>query len=50
MPKKKYDPSLVRLSLLMLLFTVGFIVAVVMANRAGKQDAARSRQLTSPTR
>lgn len=50
MPKRKYDPSLVRLSLLMLLFTVGFVVAVLLANRAGKQQAVQPRVNAGPTR
>lgn len=48
MAKRKYDPSLVRLSLLMMLFTVCFVVAVVLANRAGKREAALPRPNPAP--
>jgi hypothetical protein len=40
-PRKKLDPSLVRLSVLVIIFFFGFVVAVLTANQAGKKEANR---------
>jgi|GEM_PF-5584749 len=40
-PRKKLDPSLVRLSVLVTLFFFGFVAAVLWANQAGQKEANR---------
>lgn len=47
-PRKKLDPSLVRLALLVTFFLFAFIVAVVWASRVGVRDAHAPRPPSPP--